>query len=98
MEIKTCEQYVLDRLDRAEKDVESLQKSLEIEEVHSDTLYKEVLRLKSFIERNFIKRQDSDGDMYVYCPSLFEKFEDDKEDYDLIAEILDELKGEEKED
>ena len=78
MEVKTCEEYVLDRLERAENDVEALQVDVMYKDEKIEELEEELTELKSFIRNHTSVRELDDGTRYINFESVWEKFEEDE--------------------
>ena len=85
MEIKTCEQYVLQKLEIAENDVESLKMDIICKDSQIESLTDELNELKSFIQRRFTI-YESLNDCSLNFDEPWEKY--DEHDYRLIANIL----------
>ena len=85
MEIKTCEQYVLQKLEIAENDVESLKMDIICKDSQIESLTDELNELKSFIQRRFTI-YESLNDCSLDFDEPWEK--QDEHDYRLIANIL----------
>ena len=85
MEVKTCEQYVLQKLEIAENDVESLKIDIICKDSQIDSLTDELNEIKSFIRRRFTI-YESLNENSLNFDEPWEKH--DEHDYRLIANIL----------
>ena len=85
MEIKTCEQYVLDRLKKAETDVESLEHILNIRDSVISALNEELTTLKDFVAKAIQIKSDTDGNKFISFESYWEKY--DKAEYDFFSKL-----------
>ena len=93
MEIKTCEQYVLDRLEKAETDVESLQVDIMCKDTQIAELTEELATLKEFIRSHSTQATTDDGENLIRFDNPWEHF--DPEDYAYMLSIItDEKEGE----
>lgn len=92
-DIKTCEQYVLDRLEKTEQEIDDLQEKLATRDYTISTLMGELAELKAFIFRRARFASATDGDERVTFDDPWLKY--DPEDYEYISKIL---KEQEKED
>lgn len=90
-EIKTCEQYVLVRLEKTEQEVDELQEKLATRDYTISTLMGELAELKAFICRRAELVMDDDADR-VHFDDPWLKY--DPEDYEYISKILKEQKKE----
>ena len=86
MEIKTCEQYVLERLERAENDIESLKNILEIKDSHIVELTDEINNLKALIRRRCSLDTSTTGGNIITVDAPWEEY--DPIDYNMVADVL----------
>ena len=87
MEIKTCEQYVLKRLEEAENDIEAMKVDIMCKETEIQSLADEVANLKDIIRRRAtITLADEGG--HISFESVWEEFESDLQDFEVIKAIM----------
>lgn len=92
MEVKTCEQYVLQKLEIAENDVESLKMDIICKDSQIESLTDELNETKSFVNeiKSFIRRRftiyESLNNNSLNFDEPWERH--DEHDYKLIANIL----------
>ena len=85
-EIRTCEQYVLERLETLEVDNESLKKLVTLKDSAISNLTNELTELKDFIRRNSTLNTNSDGNRYIDFSNPWEIY--DADDFKYILNIL----------
>ena len=88
MEIKTCEQYVLKRLEEAENDVEALKVDIQCKESEIQSLAEELATLKDIIRRRATITPTQDESQYISFESVWREFESDAQDFDVINAIM----------
>ena len=86
MEIKTCEQYVLEKLEKAETDVESLKNLLEIRESQFAIIAEELKEIKDLVRRRCTLGETDEGDKLIRFDSTWEEY--DPIDYNMFADII----------
>lgn len=86
MEIKTCEQYVLKRLEEAENDVEALKVDVQCKDAQLASLTEELATLKDVIRRRASLAAENEG--HIYFEAIWEEFASDKADFDVINAIM----------
>lgn len=85
-EIKTCEQYVLDRLEMAERDVGSLKMDIIFKDQKIEKLAADLEELVSFLQRVSRVKINEDGNKYIDFDAPWEVY--DREDFNYMAGIL----------
>lgn len=85
-EIRTCEQYVLERLEMAERDVESLKMDIIFKDRRIEKLTADLEELVSFLQRVSRVKINEDGNKYIDFDAPWEVY--DREDFKYMADIL----------
>ena len=86
MEVKTCEQYVLKRLEEAENDVEALRIDIQCKESEIQSLVEELATLKDIVRRRASLATENEG--HIYFEAIWEEFASDKADFAVINAIM----------